>query len=380
MTRTLGIGVVGCGDVSTAVYLPGIKTLEDRKELRLVGLCDQDESRLAAAATRYPGARAYTELARMLEDPDVDIVVNLTPMQAHAACSLQAITADKHVYSEKPIATTMDDANRVIQAARERGVKLACAPVLILHPEVRQACAWVRNGALGKISMVRARGSHGGPAWLYDYTTDPTWFYKPGGGPLFDLGVYPIHVLCVMLGPVKRVSAFAGISHPERIVRSGPAKGQRIEIEIPDNIQMMLDFGDSTFASLDATFTVLSAKGPRMEVYGEKGTLNLYSRPDEPPYELYVDNPETGVRGWLNHEASYRGSLMPYLGGQPARNWSFSEGIRHLVESVTNDTEPLIGGDLARHMLEVMEAAVQSAQQGRVVELSTGFRTPGEEI
>jgi len=282
----------------------------------------------------------------------------------------------KHVYSEKPIATALEDANRILEAAREKGVKVACAPVIMLHLEVRQACRWVKNGALGKISMVRARGSHSGPAWVYNFTTDPTWFYKPGGGPLFDLGVYPIHVLCAMLGPARRVTALAGISHPERVVRSGSARGKSITVEIPDNIQMIIDFGDSTFATLDATFTVLSAKGPRMEVYGDKGTLNLYSRPEEPPYELYIDNPETGVRGWLEYEPSYRGSLMPFLGEQPDRNWSFAEGIRHLAECIKEDREPVIGAELARHILEIMEAALQSAQTGCVVEIASTFKTP----
>lgn len=376
MTQPVGIGVVGCGDVARAVYLPGMHALAQQGVVRLVAVCDQDEGRLAAATARYPEARGYRDDALMLGDAEVDVVVNLTPMQAHAACSLRAIAANKHVYSEKPLATTMEDADQIIEAARSAGVKLACAPVILLHPQVRQACRWVQNGTLGKISLVRARGSHGGPAWLYDFTTDPTWFYKPGGGPLFDLGVYPIHVLCAMLGPARRVSAFAGISHPVRDVRAGPFQGKRIEVEIPDNVQIMLDFGDATFATLDATFTVLSAKGPRMEVYGDQGTLNLYSRAEEPPYELYLDNPATGVRGWLSYEESYRGSLAPYLGGQVAPPWTFAEGVRHLVHSITHDTEPLIGGNLARHILEIMLAALESAQSGRVVDLATTFELP----
>jgi predicted dehydrogenase len=303
-------------------------------------------------------------------------VVNLTPIQAHTACTLQALEAGRHVYSEKPIATSVEDASRIIACAAEHGVAFACAPVLLLHPEIRQAAAWVRNGALGKVSLVRARGSHGGPARLYDFTSDPSWFYREGGGPLFDLGVYPIHVLCALLGPARRVSAFAGIANPTLTIRSGVAKGQEVHGETPDNITLMLDYGDATFAMVDAAYTVLSAKGPRMELYGDRGTLNLYSRPDEPPHELYVDDPDSGVRGWLRHEESYRGSLTPNLTWDERRRWTFAEGVGHLVECVGAGTEPLIGGALARHMLEIMEAAVESARSGRVVELSTTFSLP----
>jgi predicted dehydrogenase len=369
----LGVGVVGCGDIAQAMYIPGMKTLQDEGVLVLAAVCDQDTARLTATASRYPDVTPYDDLQTMVADPRVDIVVNLTPIQAHAACSLRALRAGKHVYSEKPIATQLEDADALIDAARQRQLKLVCAPVIILNSEVKRAIDWIKGGAIGKVASARARASHAGPARLYDFTTDPTWFYKPGGGPLFDLGVYPIQVLCAMLGPVRRVSAFAGISSPTLVVRSGSATGKQITVETPDNISMMLDFGDSTFATVDASYTVLSAKGPRMELYGDKGTLNLYSRPDEPEYELYVDDPSTGVRGWLQYEPSYRGSLMPHFGGTERPSWSFVEGVRHLVDCIVHDTDPLPSGELARHILEIMNAAVESSQSGRVVELMTSF-------
>jgi predicted dehydrogenase len=350
--------------------------MEDRGVLRIAAICDAEPSRLASAAAAHPGATPYPDFAQMLADDDVSVIVNLTPIQAHTATTLQAIEAGRHVYSEKPIATSVADADRIVEAAQAAGVKLACAPVLLLHPVVRQAAEWVRNGSLGRVSLVRARGSHGGPARLYDFTTDPTWFYLEGGGPLFDLGVYPIHILCALLGPAKRVMAFAGIANEELTIRTGVATGGKVRPETPDNIAMTLDFGGATFAMIDAAYTVLSARGPFMELYGDKGTLNLNSRVGEPPFERYVDDPETGVRGWLEHEESYRGSLMPYLGAPAVEPWSFAEGPRHLVECVAADAEPLISGGLARHMLEIMEASLESARTGQAVELQTTFALP----
>ncbi|MDQ3928710.1 MAG: Gfo/Idh/MocA family oxidoreductase, partial [Chloroflexota bacterium] len=134
-SKTLGLGVLGCGDAARNIYLPGIRGLEPEGTVRLAALCDQDEQRLYSAATAYPGSNTYVDYNRMLEDPDVDVVVNLTPMQAHAACTMQAIAAGKHVYSEKPVATRLEDANSILEAAGEKGVKVACAPVIMLHPE-----------------------------------------------------------------------------------------------------------------------------------------------------------------------------------------------------------------------------------------------------
>jgi predicted dehydrogenase len=245
------------------------------------------------------------------------------------------------------------------------------------HPEVRQAIEWIRRGAISSVSMVRARASHPGPAWFPDFTTDPTWFYEPGSGPVLDVAVYPLQVLCLMLGPVRRVTALAATSHPRRDIRSGPMKGGVVNVTTPDNVHMVLDFGGERLATLDATWNTLSSRGPRMEVYGDRGVLNLYSRPEDPPYELFIDDQATGVRGWLQPEASYRGALMPVLGGAPTRRWTFIDGLEDVARSIAAGVSPTPSAELARHVLDICLSVLESAESGRVVELSTTFSTEG---
>ena len=372
LMSALRLGVLGVGDIARNLYLPRIREAENRGRVRLTAVSSRSSNARTWMAQHHPEVPVHVDYLAMLDDPSVDMVVNLTPTPAHASTTLQAIRAGKHVFSEKPLAATLEQADEIIAAAAEQGVTVACAPVIALHPELRRALQWVRKGALGKVAMARARASHPGPAWDPEFATDPAWFYQPGAGPVLDLAVYPLHVLCLMLGPVQRVTALAGVSYPKREVRSGAAKGSVVEVTTPDNVQMVLDFGDARFASIDATWNAISAKGPRMEIYGDRGVLNLYSRPEEPPYELFVSDPATGVRGWLAYEHLYRGSLMPALPG-PATDWSFVDGIEHVAECIATGAQPLVSAELGRHILEVCLAALSSAELGRVVEVSTTF-------
>ncbi len=370
------VGLLGSGDVANHIYLPGLKQIDAEGGLQLVAVCDTIEDRVRAAAERYRVPRVYTEYDALLADDDVDLIVNLTPVPYHARMVLRALAAGKHVYTEKPLATTLEEANQIIEAMERAGRVVGCAPVLTVHPETTYLKGLLQANAIGKVCFIRARGSNPGPAWCEDFLTDPTWFYKPGGGgPLFDLAVYPLNLITALMGPAKRITAMSGICVPERQVRSGVKKGQTISVEVDDNTHLILDFGDATFASIDATFCVLSAKGPRTEIYGTRGVINLYATPNEPPMEIYRDEPEAGLRGWMVPQDTYRGSLKPYdpRPDKDRRPWTFADGVRHLARCIEEGKQPLISAYHARHILEITLKALESAQEGRAVELQTTF-------
>jgi predicted dehydrogenase len=371
----LRIGVLGAGDVAQHIYLPGIATLARDGVLDLVAVCDAIEARAKSAAATYGIPRTFTSYDELLGSGAIDAVVNLTPMQFHAEATLKAFAAGLHVYTEKPIATTLPDADRVIAAAKEAGRVLACAPALMTHPETTEIKTLIASGGIGKVCYVRARGSHPGPAWLLDYVSDPTWFYQPGAGPTFDLGVYPLTYITGVLGPAKRVMAMSGIAIPRREVRAGAAKGRVIEVGLDDNTAITLDFGDACFAHIDANFCVLSSQGPRAEIYGSKGVISLASTPDEPPYQIFRDEPEHELRGWLTPERVYRGRLMtPRLGRHVSeRPWSFANGVAHFVRVVEGAEKLIMTPEHARHVLEIMLKSYDSARLGQTLELTTSF-------
>ncbi|HYM70927.1 MAG TPA: Gfo/Idh/MocA family oxidoreductase [bacterium] len=372
------VGVAGCGDVAQHTYLPGLARLTRDGCLDLAAVADPVAGRAAEMAQRHGVPRAYPSVEDLL-GADVDLVVNLTPMPVHAQVTLSALAAGKHVYTEKPIATRLEDADAIIDAAARAGVTVAAAPALLVHPDIRQSQQWLDAGVIGKICFARARASNPGPDRIPDFLTDPTWFHKAGAGPLYDLGVYPLHVLTGALGPVRRVTAFSGVAIPRRVVAHGPARGRAIDVEVDDNTHLLLDFGDAAFAYVDATYCVLSSKGPRIEFYGETGVMNLASTPDEPPIEVYRTDAGSGLRGSTTPEPVYRGRVNPPRRRPDPPPYTLVSGVEHLVEHLERGTPLLLTAAHARHVLEITLAVQRSAREGRVVDLRTTFERPRRE-
>ncbi|MBN1246251.1 MAG: Gfo/Idh/MocA family oxidoreductase [Anaerolineae bacterium] len=353
------IGVVGCGVIANSVYLRGIKQMP---EVEMVAVCDLIEERARAASEDYSVPAFYTDLATMLAESDIDMVVNLTNIQAHFETNLLALQAGKHVYTEKTMTTTVVEATRLIEEAREQQVLLGAAAATMLSAANQKVGQLIRAGAIGKVCFVVAHHSHGGAASFEGWTTDPTWFYKPGAGPMLDLGVYDLHTLTGLLGPAKTVTAVSGISIPKRTVRSGPAKDKVIDVEVDDNTLLLLDFGDATFAFLDATYCVRDRRGPRMEFYGSEGTINVNDRGAVAPLSVYRDDRELGLDGWMDLEM------------RSAPRWSLVSGVEHLADCIRNPGCPVITtGEHARHVIEIINQGYVAAHEGRTMVLETTF-------
>jgi predicted dehydrogenase len=370
----LKFGVLGVGAIATVGYgvLPNLGPTKGKAEL--VALADPVLDRAHAAAKTYGAAHVVATLDELLEIDELDAVVNLTPIPAHGETTLKILRAGKHVATEKPIATTMADADAIAQAAADGGLHVVCSPPNMLYPTRAEARRLIRAGTIGKVAFARVRASHGGPASMMNWPIDPTWFYQKGSGPLFDVGVYGIHELLGLLGPAKRVTAMSGITEPTRTVRSGPYAGLEIDVTTDDNTLLMLDFGGATFGIVDATFNVNAALGPRLEVFGRSGTLNL-------PNNLNVDggrgidlfqlDAAAGLSGWVNLDLAH---LEPAQ--QRVDSLKRALLVDHLADVVAGDAVNELGVDVARHSLEIMLKGIESARSGQTLELETTFDDP----
>src|SRR5438477_1423708 len=224
------IGIIGCGNVLEA-YMPQCEKLRTRRLAEVTIACGRETQRDRALALGIP--RFTIEENEVLMSGDVDLVIVLTSMPEHARLAGAALRAGKHVLVEKPLATNLGDARKLIALAKQQQRHLACAPFTILSPTFQTISARVRQGDIGKPCLARARYGWAGPTWS-------EWFYKPGGGSLFDLGVYCISSLTGLLGPARRVMAMTGVAMPEREVN-----GRKVRVEVEDTAQVLLDFGES---------------------------------------------------------------------------------------------------------------------------------------
>jgi predicted dehydrogenase len=354
--RTINVGVVGCGEVAQRVYLPEFHRLHDKATL--IAVCDHVEDRARAVQQRFGARTYYTDLDRFLHDSNVEIVVNLTPHQAHMPISVAALAAGRHVYTEKPLAQSVDDATQLIDTAQRHRVKLACAPITLLLPTMQRWRRLLQQGTIGRATFARAQLL--APATWDGFSPDQVWYFAAGSGPLMDGGVYALTALTGLLGPVLRVSAMAGTIMSEHMIGHGPAAGRRLCTEVEDSVHLHLDFG-SLFATLDVSWCVQASRNVTCEVYGEHGTLS-----GDPTYANTPIHIFRGGNGWTVEEATPR---WP-------RDDDWMQGVAHLVDCIRHDTAPVNNATHARHVLDIMLTALRSAREGRALALQTTFSPP----
>jgi predicted dehydrogenase len=339
------IGIVGCGVVMTEAYMPLIESLEYKQQAKVTIACDVAESKREKLKERFGITRFTTDYNEVVSSDEVDLVMVLTSMLEHAEITMAALRAGKHVLVEKPMATTFEEASDIVELSRESKGHLLCAPHIILSPTYQTIWRRVHAGNIGRVCLARARYGWAGTWW-------GKWFYRPGGGAIFDLAVYNMISLTGLLGPVKRVTAMVGIAIPERIV-----DGERIKVEAEDNAHILLDFGNSVFAVVTTGWTMQKYRSPAIELYGTSGTIQMLGDDWDPNgYEIWQNE----VGAWQVFEETHA-------------NWPWTDGLRHLVECIHAGRELLIRPEHALHVVEVMLKAQESGRDGQARTIDTIF-------
>jgi len=350
--RRVKPAILGTGDVAGRDYLPEMGRLADRATV--VAVCDRTGARGRAVADQF-GATWFGDYHQMLAHGDADAVINLTPIQAHDETTLAALAAGKHVYTEKPVATTVSAGERMRDLARQRGLIVVCAPSVLVFPQVQTARRLLEEGAIGQVYAARGVGHGGVPPWE-GYTSDPSPFFALGGGPLRDMGVYPLHALTGLLGLARRVTALSARTRPSFVVGDGPAAGKRVHLEVDDNWQLILDLGAARLATVEANNCAQATRAPQLELMGVGGTIALSLLDMTAPVELLRPGQE-----W---------QAIPAPDGARRAGPDHLLGVEHLIQCIQAGTPPLLSLDHALHVLAVVEAAERSAATGATVQLS----------
>jgi len=306
---------------------------------------DVDERKRHGAAARYQVDPSLTGPDALIRRDDVDIVLVLTSMVPHGELTRAALEAGKHVLVEKPVATALADAAALVELSHTSPGHLICAPHIVLSPTFRAIHDAVRAGDIGDLLTARARYGWAGPWW-------GDWFYEPGGGSLFDLGVYNVTTLCALFGPARRVTAMVGTAIPTREVN-----GREVEVRADDNAHVLLDFGDSRFAAVTTGFTMQKYRSPAVELYGSQGTIQL----------LGDDWAPEGWELWRNDERCWR------LNPETDPHWQWTDGLRHLVDCVETGATPVTRPEHAFHALEIMLAAQAAGADGYARQITSDF-------
>jgi UDP-N-acetyl-2-amino-2-deoxyglucuronate dehydrogenase len=358
--KTWKVALAGCGAIAGGVYMPQMARIPNAE---MVAVCDILPERAQAYAKQYNVPKWYADVDTMLAECDFDIFMDTASIQAHYTINMAALRAGKHLYSQKPVGLTVEQVTEMIELAAKKKVKFSASPIHMLRPDIQWAKKMISAGTIGKVSMIRCSMAHGGPEYFQFREADPTWFFRPGAGALYDMGVHALHCTTGLLGPAKAVGCMAATSEPERTVRSGAFDGMRIRTdELADNYLISLDFGDATLGVVDTGFCAKAQKTPGIEIYGTKGTICFIGEPGN-PLEVYVDVPERRIRGWVK----------PYPTENLNMDFFQSLCLKDLIEAIEQDRPVGLTPEHARHVVEIMCKIPLAAKERRVMELTTTF-------
>lgn len=350
MVDSMRVGIIGVGNISPA-YINGCRAFDI---LDLVACADLNVVRAEQVAEEYAIPRAMS-VEELLADPTLDIIVNLTIPAVHAQVSLNILHAGKHVYSEKPLAITLEDGRLIMETANAAGLRVGCAPDTFLFAPHQTARKLVDEGAIGKpVAAIGFMMGHGPEGWH----PNPDFFYAPGGGPMFDMGPYYVTCLVNLLGPATRVSGAAQISFPERVAKDG----RRIPVGVPTHYAGTIEFASGAVATLITSFDVWRHHLPKMELYGETGSLTIPDPNGHDPRDVQLYT--AGQEDW---------EVMPLT---YTDQWARGIGLADMAYAIGSGRPHRASGELAYHVLEVMSAFETASKTEQYVRIESRPEQP----
>jgi predicted dehydrogenase len=339
MSKPLGVGIVGAGVIS-GQYLSNLPKLPN---LKLIGFSDLNQSRAQKLASEF-GVQAF-DGDSIFSSPDVDVILNLTLPQSHAAVNMKALGNGKHVYLEKPFALTMQEATPVKELAKKNGLRIGCAPDTFLGTGIQTSKYLLENGAIGTPFAASAFWSAPGHELWHP---NPQFYYLNGAGPLFDMGPYYLTALVVLLGPITNVIGNATHTTRNRKVHTGDLAGTPISVEVETHVSAILTHASGAQSTIMVSFEVWGSHLPTIEVYGTEGTITV---PDPNQFSEKTFIFTEKVQEWKEVEP-----LAGYI--DAGRGYGLSE----MAAAIELDRPHSASGELGLHVLEVMESILNSAK------------------
>ncbi len=348
------VGIIGCGAIS-GVYFEAGKVFE---AFDIVAAADLIPERAQAKAEQFGIPKVYSP-QELLADPEIEIVVNLTIPKAHYEINLAALQAGKHVHSEKPLAVTPAEGRHLVEVARQKGLRLGCAPDTFLGGGLQTCRKLIDDGWIGEpVAATAFMMSHGHESWH----PDPDFYYQPGGGPMFDMGPYYLTALVNLIGPIRRVASATRVTFPERLITSQPKFGTVIQVNTPTHITGVCDFANGAIGTVIMTFDVWAARLPWIEIHGTEGSLGV---PDPNGFGGPVLLKRAGASDW---------SEVPLSHGYTKQSRGI--GVADMAYGLRSGRPHRANGDVAYHVLEVMQAFLDSSRAGRHIEIASTCERP----
>lgn len=356
------VGVIGCGNILRQ-YVTHAKLYSS---IQITACADIIESAAQNAAQTFGIPKVYATPQKLLKDKSIDVILNLTVPKAHLEVTSASLKAGKHVYSEKPLGVDVKEAQKLINLARKKNLRIGCAPDTFFGAGHQTSRKLIDDGAIGKpiaaTAFMCCRGHEG-------WHPNPEFHYQPGGGPMLDMGPYYTTALIHMLGPIRRVCGFAGMLIPQRTIThsdgkggKGPKWGQIIQISTPDHVAGTIEFVSGAIATIITSFaTSHPTHQYPLTVWGTEGTLGV---PDPNGFDGAVKLCKRGEKDWTEVPFTHQ------------KGFARASGLVDMVHAIRDNRPHRASGDLAFMALEAMTGFLKSSETGKAINITPGYDRP----
>ncbi len=356
MTHPLRIGVIGCGAISAQYF----KMAPNFPILEMAACADLNPAAAQARGEEFAIPRICS-VEELIADPSIDLVLNLTIPKAHAPVALACIEAGKHTYSEKPLGVNRAEGEKILAAARAKGVRIGCAPDTFLGSGLQTARKLVDDGAIGRpVAFSAFMLCPGHESWH----PSPEFYYEPGGGPMFDMGPYYLTALLNLLGPIQRLSGSATIAIPDRVIGSEPKRGKPIHVQTPDHIAGVVEFANGAAGVIMTSFAIpvgnYDSNQP-ITLYGTEGTLRV---PDPNGFDGPVHLKRRGDADWREIPPAF------------VTGYGRAVGLADMAQAIRTGRPHRASGEQAMAVLDAMQGFLDSAATGQAHRPALPYQRP----
>ena len=359
------VGIIGCGNISETYF----NCQKIFNNFEIIACADINKEFAIKSAEQF-NVKAES-VDDILSNKEIGLIINLTIPSAHKEIIVKSLNAGKHCFSEKPLAMNMEEGLEIQKLSSEKKLYVGCAPDTFLGAAGQNARKLIEEDKIGKVVLGTFNlMSHGMEHWH----PNPDFFFKPGAGPVFDVGVYYLTQLINLIGPVKSISSISGTATPERTITSEPRNGEKIVVETPTTLMGSLEFHNNAKIQFFCSWDVWKHKHSTIELYGLEGSMIvpdpnffsgdiLLSKKDEDWQTINNDSMLLGIPNKTDNDGS---KIANYRG----------IGLSDMIDAINNQRQARCSLDLAMHVLEVMEGIITSSELNEVYHLKSKPKQP----
>ena len=359
------VGIIGCGNISETYF----ECQNLFNNFNVVACADINIEAAKNSAEKY-NVKAFS-VDDILANDDIDVIINLTIPSAHKEIIMKSLNAGKHCFSEKPLAMNFNEGLEISELASSKNLYVGCAPDTFLGAAGQKARSLIEDNKIGNVVLGTFNlMSHGMEHWH----PNPDFFFKPGAGPVFDVGVYYITQLVNLIGPIKSISSLSGTATPERTITSEPRNGEKIKVETPTTLMGTLEFHNNAKIQFFCSWDVWKHKHSTIELYGLEGSMivpdpNFFSGDilmSHKEEDWQVINNDKMLLGIPNKTDNNGDKIANYRG----------IGLSDMINAISNKRQSRCSLDLAVHVLEAMEGIIKSSDERVIYNMKTKPNQP----